>query len=51
MFGSEIKGETSTCCNAQIKRSPKLSGYKPYCTECNKQCEIKTNLIEWRSVK
>lgn len=43
MFGSKIKGEISTCCNAQVKRSPKLDGQKSYCTKCNKQCEIKKN--------
>ena len=41
VFGSKIKGELSTCCNAQVKRAPKLAGYKPYCTKCNKRCEIK----------
>jgi hypothetical protein len=43
MFGSKIKGEISTCCNAPTKRSPKLAGYKPYCTKCNKECEFKKN--------
>lgn len=42
MFGSKIKGEFSKCCNASIKRSPKLDGQKLYCTKCNKQAEIKS---------
>lgn len=40
-FGSRIKGEVSTCCNAQVWREPKISGYKPYCDKCRKPCEIK----------
>lgn len=40
MFGTKKDSEFSKCCNATIWRSPKIDGYKPYCTKCQKQCEL-----------
>lgn len=39
-WNKKIKEEYSKCCNVPITRSPKLDGQKPYCTRCNKLCEI-----------
>ncbi|WP_252249146.1 hypothetical protein [Clostridium sp. VAP23] len=44
MFGIKKDNEFSKCCSAPVKRSPKIDGYKPYCTKCQKQCEIKDYL-------